>query len=338
MPSTRLTARLLSHRHPMRVVTRRTGLSAEILRVWERRYRVVTPARTQTGRRLYSDAEIERLHLLHRATLGGRNIGLIASLPDPALEELLRKDAEADLTRTTRATAGRGTVSFPADRFVTASLAALEALDPAALGAALRRASLALPVVAFLEEVVASFLDQVGTRWREGTLRPVHGHLAASVVRRVLERATVAAPAGAPHLLLATVVGQAHELGAIMAGVAAAADGWAVTWLGASLPAADVADAATTLRARAVGLSLVSPTADPAVRDELRRLRALLPRTTVLLVGGAAAAGYGDILDEIGVAPLTDMNALITRLREVATTTRRHRNTQQNRRHRRRST
>lgn len=338
MPASRSTARLLTHRHPMRVVTRRTGLSAEILRVWERRYRVVTPARTQTGRRLYSDAEIERLHLLHRATLGGRNIGLIAALPNPALEELLRKDAEADLARTTRASAARGTVSFPADRFVSEGLRALEALDPAALGAVLRRASIALPVVAFLEDVVAPLMDQVGTRWREGTLRPVHGHLAASVVRRVLERATVAAPAAAPHLLLATVTGQAHELGAIMAGVAAAADGWAVTWLGASLPAADVADAAMTLRAQAVGLSLVYPTTDPAVRDELRRLHALLPQTTILLIGGAAAAGYGDILDEIGVAPLTDMHALITRLREVTTATRGDRNTLQNRRRRRRST
>ena len=321
----------------MRVVTRRTGLSAEVLRVWERRYRVVTPARTQTGRRLYSDAEIERLHLLHRATLGGRTIGLIAALPNPALEELLRKDAEADLARPTRATPVRGTVSFPADRFVTEGLGALERLDPAALGAVLHRAAIALPVVAFLEDVVASLLDQVGTRWREGTLRPVHGHLAASVVRRVLERATVAAPAAAPHLLLATLTGQAHELGALMAGAAAAADGWTVTWLGANLPATDIADAATRLRVQAVGLSLVHPSADPAVSDELRRLHSLLPRSTALLVGGAAATGYNETLDEIGVAPLSDMSALVTRLRDVTTAIRRNRKPRRDRRSARRS-
>src|SRR6185503_11676275 len=130
MPMPRTTTRLLTHRHPMRVVTRRTGLSAEILRVWERRYRVVTPARTQTGRRLYSDAEIERLHLLHRATLGGRSIGLVAALPDAALEELLRKDAEADLARPTRALAARATTPFATDGFVTESLGALERLEP----------------------------------------------------------------------------------------------------------------------------------------------------------------------------------------------------------------
>ena len=306
----------------MRVVTRRTGLSAEILRVWERRYRVVAPERTQTGRRLYSDAEIERLHLLHRATLGGRSIGLIARLPDAALEELLRKDAEADLARPTRAPTARATAPFAPDRFVTESLAALEQLEPDALGIVLRRASIALPVIDFLEDVVAPLLDQVGTRWREGTLRPVHGQLAATVVRRVLEHTTVSPPAGAPKLLVATVAGQAHELGAMMAAAAAAAEGWAVTWLGANLPATDIADAAVRLRVRAVGLSLVHPSGDPVVSDELRRLRSLLPRTTTLLVGGAAAEGYAETLEEIGVAPLKDLTALITRLRDIARTTR----------------
>ncbi|NUQ13196.1 MAG: MerR family transcriptional regulator, partial [Gemmatimonadaceae bacterium] len=80
----------------MRVVCRRTGLSAELLRVWERRHQVVKPSRTQTGRRLYSDAEIERLALLYRATLGGRTIGHVAGLSNPALALLVRQDAEAE--------------------------------------------------------------------------------------------------------------------------------------------------------------------------------------------------------------------------------------------------
>ena len=301
----------------MRVVTRRTGLSAEILRVWERRYRVVTPARTHTGRRLYSDAEIERLHLLHRATLGGRSIGLVAALSNAALEELLRKDAEADLARSTLATTAGRTVTFPEDRFVTEALRAVERYEPSALGDILRRASIALPVIDFLENVVASLLDQVGTRWRDGTLRPAHGQLTASVVRRVLDRHTVSASATSPRLLLATVTGQTHELGALMAGVAAGTEGWAVTWLGANLPAPDIAHAALQLRVRAVGVSLVHPGADPVVSDELRRLHALLPRSTTLLVGGAAASSYGETLDGIGVEPIRDLSAFITRLREI---------------------
>src|SRR5579862_6510920 len=90
-------AKPVPHRHPMRVVTRRTGLSADLLRAWERRYDVVTPTRSDGGRRLYSDPDIERLRLLYRATLAGRGIGQVAELSTTALAALVRQDAIADV-------------------------------------------------------------------------------------------------------------------------------------------------------------------------------------------------------------------------------------------------
>ena len=55
-------------RHPIAVVTERTGLSQDLLRVWERRYRAVSPTRGPGGQRLYSDADIERLQLIQKLT------------------------------------------------------------------------------------------------------------------------------------------------------------------------------------------------------------------------------------------------------------------------------
>src|SRR6185503_7274753 len=89
-------ARAGGHRHPMRVVTRRTGLSADLLRAWERRYKVVKPSRSEGGQRLYSDADIERLRLLYRATLDGRRLGQVAELSPQDLSALVRHDAQAD--------------------------------------------------------------------------------------------------------------------------------------------------------------------------------------------------------------------------------------------------
>ena len=48
----------------MKMVSQRTGLSAHVLRVWERRYEAVTPDRTGTNRRLYSEEEVHRLELM----------------------------------------------------------------------------------------------------------------------------------------------------------------------------------------------------------------------------------------------------------------------------------
>lgn len=79
--------------HPIRVVTQRTGLSPDLLRAWERRYRVVRPKRSDGGQRLYSDDDIERLRHLHRAVLAGRTIGQVAKLDRDALARLVEGDS-----------------------------------------------------------------------------------------------------------------------------------------------------------------------------------------------------------------------------------------------------
>ena len=311
------------HRHPIQVVVRRTGLSPDLLRVWEKRYAVVTPERSASGRRLYTDADVERLQLLRRATLGGRTIGQIATLPADQLRELLRRDAEAerDGGRPTgpaeSAPTGRGPA---ATALLGECVKAIERLDAPSLDAVLRRAVVALPAEAFLDELVVPLLDLVGDRWRAGTLRPVHGHLASTVVRRALERVTEAAasPLASRHLLVATPAGQTHELGALLSAATAAAEGWRVTYLGASVPADDIAEAVTEVGARAVALSLVYPAGDPLVEDELRRLGERLHDGAVILAGGRAAGTYRKTLNAAGATVLGDLAALRTVLRGMA--------------------
>ena len=70
-----------------------TGLSVDTLRAWERRYRVVEPARSARGR-LYTDSDVKRFILLRTAVEKGYAIGQVAALPDSELDGLAdRKDA-----------------------------------------------------------------------------------------------------------------------------------------------------------------------------------------------------------------------------------------------------
>jgi DNA-binding transcriptional MerR regulator/methylmalonyl-CoA mutase cobalamin-binding subunit len=305
----------------MQVVTRRTGLSADLLRAWEKRHEVVAPTRSESGRRLYSDADVERLGLLYRATLAGRGIGHVAGLSTPELARLVRQDANAE--RSGGAAQRPLRRALPAGDHLVAYLdecvRAIERLDAAGLEAALRRAVVALPADALLDELVAPLLDRVGTSWREGTFRPVHGHLASAVLRRVLDRIieTGVSPAATPNLVVATPVGQFHEFGAMLAAATAATEGWRVTYLGVSLPSEDIAAAVTLTRARALALSIVYPASEPAVGHELRRLGALLPKGSVVLVGGSASAGYRPVLDEIGATLVPDLASLRSQLRTL---------------------
>jgi DNA-binding transcriptional MerR regulator/methylmalonyl-CoA mutase cobalamin-binding subunit len=310
---------MAEHRHPMRVVTRRTGLSADLLRAWERRHEVVKPSRSGGGRRLYSDEDIQRLRLLYRATLAGRNIGQVAELSKNALAQLVQQDVEAD------ATAKRVSEGLQESELITPTstsdylrdcVLAVERLDAAGLDATIRRAALALPWKALLERLVVPLLERMGTGWRQGSLRPVHGHLASVVLRRFLDRVIemASSPLAAAHLVVATPAGQVHEFGALIVAATAAVEGWRVTYLGADLPAEDIAEAAVRTRPQAVGLSVVFPAGDPTLVDELRRLRARLPKRVALVVGGTASSAYDPVLDEIGADRPNNLEALRTRL------------------------
>jgi MerR family transcriptional regulator, light-induced transcriptional regulator len=318
---TRASSKAPVNRHPMRVVTRRTGLSADLLRVWEKRHKVVKPARSRGGRRLYSDADIERLRLLYRATLAGRGIGQVAALSPQALAALVRRDVDAERADTNGrvSSADARTVAPVTTEYLTEAGRAIERLDAHALEAVLRRAVVALPVATLLDELIGPLLERVGTQWRGGTLRPVHGHLATVVLRRVLDRVidTASSPGASPHVIVATPAGQAHEFGALLTAATAAAEGWRVTYLGAGLPAEDIAEAAVRTRAHAVALSLVYPAGDPAIAHELRRLRALLPTQVATLAGGAAAAAYRAPLDETGTHLIADLGELRAMLRAL---------------------
>src|SRR5918992_4046083 len=79
-------------RHPVRVAAQRSGVNPHVLRAWERRYRVVTPVRSEGGQRLYSDLDVERLRLLRRLTGRGHGIGQLARHSNEELERILRDE------------------------------------------------------------------------------------------------------------------------------------------------------------------------------------------------------------------------------------------------------
>jgi DNA-binding transcriptional MerR regulator/methylmalonyl-CoA mutase cobalamin-binding subunit len=305
-------------RHPIGVVAERTGLSPDLLRVWERRYRAVEPSRSADGQRLYSDTDVERLRLLRLATAAGRSIRQVAQLETEELTRLVREDEAA-----------RQRVVQWEDRGVPASVGedverALElarAVDAPGLESLLRRTAAAFGVPIFLDAVVAPLLRRMGEEWEAGRLAVAQEHLATAIIQRVLEGIIhfLPAPHGAPNLLLATLAGDQHKIGALLAATAAAAEGWRVTYLGPDLPAGEIATAAVAAGARVVGVSIVHLAEPERVLAELQTVRARLPASVPLLAGGAGAVALAPELDGSGIHVVGDLSELRIALRRNGT-------------------
>ncbi|MGB0132385.1 MerR family transcriptional regulator [Dokdonella sp.] len=298
--------------HSVRVVARRTGLSPDLLRAWERRYNVVQPTRTSGGQRNYSDADIERLQLLASVTSAGRQIGQVAGLDNDALRRMSAEDIAATPVPAS-IVAGDSAVSS----FLDKALCAIENFDAGALETTLRSAALRLPSEDVLDLLFGPLLMNIGKRWQEGTMPPANEHLATTIIRRVLGWMMdfPNARQDAPNIVVATPAFQNHELGAMLAATAASLGGWRVMYLGASLPAAELTRAARLVDADTVALSIVHPTDDIRVANELRELGSSLPESVGLVVGGAGAAAYSGVLEEIGAHRLDSISALRAWLR-----------------------
>ncbi|MDA2933063.1 MerR family transcriptional regulator [Acidobacteria bacterium AH-259-D05] len=299
-------------RHPMGVVCHRTGLKPDVLRAWEKRYGAVMPVRSSGNRRLYSDADIEKLQLLLHAIEGGRRIGQIAALENEELKELVAADRKSVAqVRTLKRSFKRQDV----EHHLTACLAAVQELNARELELQLERAAVAFSQPYLFSSLLAPLMERIGDLWSQGSLRVANEHMASAVLRSFLAGmlAGLEISRNAPQAFVATPLRQSHEIGALMISATAAFEGWRVTYLGSGLPAEEIAAALLQKSPRVVALSIVYPPDDSRLPDELRKLHRHLEDKVVLLVGGRSAKAYLGVLKEVGAVHVES----ITQFREI---------------------
>lgn len=310
-------------RHTIRVVARRTGLTPATLRAWERRYNAVQPARSDTERRLYRDADIERLRLMRALAAQGHSVGQLAELSTTELMDLEQVEAvSATGAGNVAASSARG-ASAPTATETAAVLASCERavmmLDAAELYRLLIRSMVELGPDNFINQTAVPLCHRIGFLWERGKLTVSHEHVASVALRQALDFLFDKLRDGTagPHLVSTTPAGERHEFGAMMAGIVARSAGWAVTYLGPDLPAADVAAAVRQSGARVVALSIVSVFDSRGIEGELLQLREAVGPRVAIIAGGAAAESYAEALSEIGAHRLEEfvsLRSLLTRL------------------------
>jgi methanogenic corrinoid protein MtbC1 len=309
-------------RHPIAVVSERTGLSQDLLRVWERRYQAVEPRRGPGGHRSYSDADVARLRLLHAVTDAGRSISHVAGLSTEELSRLAQEDAAARREQVGLDPSRAGRPYHPrAAEVVEQALLATVRLEAAELEHALRRAVAQFGVIAFIEEVASPILRRIGDDWHAGRASIAHEHLASSIVYDLITESmrSLTRRSGPDGVLVATPAGERHGIGAALVGAAAAAEGWRVVYLGADVPAKEIATAAAIAsNVRVVAISLTYVRDRTKMVGELRELRMLLPASVVLVAGGAGTAGIETDLSALGIRVGTDLADLRDTLRAAA--------------------
>lgn len=264
----------------IKAVAQATGLTVETLRAWERRYEVVSPSRDGSGRRTYSAGDVARLRLLRTATELGHTISRLAPL---SMEELAK--LVADSGGQARSGPARG------QSFVERALDAAEHSDPSGVEEVLTSAIALLPPNEVVHTVIVPLVREIGERWHRGEVSIAQEHMVTDIVRRLViavSRGYLRSDNG-PCVVLATLSGERHELGILMCSWLAATRRFRTHYLGADLPAEEIARFALEVDARAVLVSLVMPENEVPALQQVETLAATLNGRCELWVGGFAA-------------------------------------------------
>ncbi|MDI1302923.1 MAG: MerR family transcriptional regulator [bacterium] len=261
---------------PIQAVERETGVSKELLRMWERRYHFPQPLRDHQGDRIYPQEQVSKLRLLRRLIDNGFRPGKIISMEVDELENLLRSkytkrvESEPELE--------------------TELIAALKSHDIHVLREYLSHQLVKMGLQSFILEFLQYANTMVGDAWMRGLIEVHEEHLYTEQVQSLIRGAIsgLRAATSAPHIMLTTAPEEAHTLGILMTEAMLRLDSVDAVCFGAQTPVRDIVQAAQKHRMDIVALSFSASYPSSKAIEFLEDLRFRLPLSVAIWAGGSA--------------------------------------------------
>ena len=270
-------------RGPLRIgeLSRRVGVTPEVLRAWERRYGILSPTRTDGGFRLYGEEDERRIRrmLQHlEQGLSAAEAARLARTDPPARPDPAGTDDRS----------GAPTAAALGEQLRHA----LDGFDDVGAHSVLDRLLGSYPLESVLRDAVLPYLRELGDRWAHAQASVAQEHFATALLRgRLLALARGWGRGRGPHALLACVPGDQHDLGLICFGLALRAHGWRITYLGADTPLLTLTETADLLQPALVVVSAALPELAQSALGGLRALACVAP---LGLAGGGTDASIAE--------------------------------------------
>jgi methanogenic corrinoid protein MtbC1 len=296
--------------HRIHRVAKLTGLSKDVIRVWERRYGLVKPSRSSNRYREYSDEEVALLRFVKAQMEQGATIGGLAAEGHDALVARMRL-----------ATPVSEAEQKPHDRLLDELIGSLDPMDKAGFERRLNGAVAVIPFEEAVQRILLPLQRRIGELWHEGHLNIAVEHYVTKIIQQKLFSVMNQLPVNefGPRILIACPEGETHEIGAQAVAYIAATKGCHVYYLGPNLPYTDLVSFCEKISPDLVLLSLTELKQEAATLHHVKQLEQLATRWSVA-VGGQGARAIEDRLRDTKVELLEDLAALHSRLMTILST------------------
>lgn len=243
--------------YSIQLASKISGVGVHTIRAWEKRYQAVTPERNSSGRREYSDIDIERLSLLSQLCTLGHTIGKIAGLPTPELKVLLEKlGKQAEMVEVREADLDLSKSPVDTKESLKSLLLALNSYKLDIISHEFNKLKLVLNPRQLSLEIITPLLKEVGESVVEGSFSISQEHALSSILKfhmgHMLFRGANMKSTKPYRILITTPEGDYHEFGILQAALLCNYYNLPYFYLGPNLPVDSLMDAYQSLEANMI--------------------------------------------------------------------------------------
>ena len=251
-----------------------SGIKAHTIRMWERRYGLIEPQRTETNIRFYSDCDLKRLLNVSILNHNGIKISHIAGLTDAEI-----KNRVLELSIDGRSSSVQ----------IESLMVAMLELDETKFLNGLSSSIIKLGFEVSVETVLFPFLERIGVLWQAGTINPAQEHFISNLIRQKLfvaiDNEMQSPVQNGPRIIMFLSEHEQHEIGLLFYNLLARKEGMNVVYLGAGVPLEDLSLVHRLRPADVFMTSFITAMDKQEMEDLLREYRQRFPEIPFYLSG-----------------------------------------------------
>ena len=261
-------------RYSIRELEKLSGIKAHTIRIWEKRYEIIKPKRTQTNIRYYSETDLKKLLNIAILNRQGWKISEISKLNNDALSEKVMKF-----------TYNSKDVESQIEKMVIAMVDLDEAKFDQILSNAIMHDGFEQTII----KLIFPFFEKIGLLWQTGSINPAQEHFISNLFRQKLmvaiDNLMIPDKKNAKKFILFLPENEFHELGLLFYNYLIKKAGQSVIYLGSSVPFKDVVETNKMIQADYIFTSITTALTGEKLEQFIRDLAEAFPEQEIFISG-----------------------------------------------------
>lgn len=278
-----------------------SAIKSHTIRIWEKRYDILTPERTDTNIRYYSNEDLKKLLNVSFLNQNGIKISKIAKM---SLQEINEKVRDINISKSDN------------NVYIENLIIALVEINEPHFTKTMNNAVLKMGFENCISNVIFPFFNRIGVMWQTGAINPAQEHFVSNLVRHKIIAATeaISTPENPqlPKVVLLLPGNEMHELALLFYNYVLRSRGVRTVYLGQAVPPESIKRVVEAVHPDAMVCTLTNTLNTIELQGFLKQLRESFPG--IALVNGAAIKTLSDS-DLEGLVRFDDVNDLLGKLK-----------------------